>query len=61
MAEIKWSEKPYRGKTSLDIREALGLSNEQAIIASVALIGGVALLLFLLKKPTISQEISEEI
>jgi hypothetical protein len=48
--EKKWSEKPYRGRTSLNVFEAAGLTNKQAAIGTVAVIGGLALVIYLLNK-----------
>jgi hypothetical protein len=52
MADKKWSGKPYRGRTSLDIREALGLTNKQAVIATIGIFGGLGLLILLIKRRT---------
>jgi len=50
MEEKKWSEKPYRGRTSLDIKEMAGMTNKQALITTIALIGGLGLLILLKRK-----------
>jgi hypothetical protein len=46
----KWTEKPYRGRTSLNLYEMVGLTNEQALIATIAVVGGLALLIALLRR-----------
>jgi hypothetical protein len=45
-----WSEKAYRGRTSLNLMEALGLTNKQAAIGTIAVVGGLALLIYVLSK-----------
>jgi hypothetical protein len=45
-----WSEREYRGRTSLNVFEAAGLTNKQAAIGTIAVIGGLALVIYLLNK-----------
>ena len=33
-----WADKPYRGKTSLNLPEALGMSNAQTIVWTVGVV-----------------------
>jgi len=50
MREKKWSEKPYRGRTSLDIKEMAGMTNKEALITTIAVIGGLSVLILLMRR-----------
>jgi hypothetical protein len=48
--KTSWAEKPYRGRTSTNIYEMLDLTNKQALITTIAVVGGLGLLIFLIVK-----------
>lgn len=45
-----WGESKYRGQTSLNVPEAFGMNNKQALIFGAVLIGGIILINYLANK-----------